>query len=234
MQTVEEIVTHVSGQLSDQRRGQEFSRWPKDVLLEYLNLGLKEIAAYRPDAFSNVIKYTLAIGSRQSIETQGTIENVTIGGRTLTKTDIGLLRSFSAYAAPCPPSIAKLGGAPRFVIRSIAIDATDRGVFYVSPAVPAGVKLEAEVSVVGDPLEYTKQEWYDIVGIHAKYLNNLVDYMMARAYKRDSESLASEAKSQRLFQLFYQSMGQKYKIDSAFNSGYYKGEVGSGDPRAIV
>lgn len=234
MRKINEIVTHVSGQLSDQRVGQEFSRWPRQILLEYLNLGLKEIAAYRPDAFTKSIEQMLVAGSRQIVDTVGTVEHVVVNNKTLLKTDINILRAFSAYANACPPPLNNINGKLYFNIRSIAIDSTEKGVFYVSPPIPNGLNIKAEINVTGEPPEYGTNNWFDEIDMLDKYINNLIDYMMARAYKRDSESLASESKSQRLFQLFYQSMGQKYKIDSAFNSGYYKGEVGSGDPRAVI
>lgn len=233
METVGQLLTHVSGQLSDQQKYREFSRWPRKVMMEYLNQGLKEIAAYRPDAFSREIVSTLQPGSRQTVDAAGTIQSVYSGGKELNKTDMGILRAFSAYSV-CPPVPRLVHGKLEFALRSMSVDENSPGVFFVSPPVPAGVSVEVSVQIVGEPPEYALSDWNKPIGMQAKYVNNLIDYIMARAYKRDAESQVSESKSQRLFSLFYQSMGQKYKIDSAHNSGFYKGEIGSGDSRAII
>lgn len=233
METVGKILVHVSGQLSDQQRYREFSRWTRFVTLEYLNQGLKEIAAYRPDAFSKDVSVPLVAGAEQKLDTTGTISAITANGATLNKTDVSLYRAFAAYAT-CPPTVRVRKGRVVYKIRSIAVDEDNKGIFYVSPPVPDGLDIQVSAHIVGEPPEYTLADWDKPIDMQAKYLNNLIDYMMARAYKRDSESQVSEQKSQRLFSLFYSAMGQKYKIDSAYSSGYYKGAVGSGDPRAAL
>lgn len=233
MDTVGQILTHVSGQLSDQQKGREFQRWPRKVMLEYLLQGLKEIAAYRPDAFSYDKQVPLVPGARQTIETTGEISSLTINGKPVNKTDMSLYKAFAAYST-CPTRVKMRNGRPVFFPRSVSVDVDNRGVFYISPAIPSGLDIYATVHVVGEPPEYTLRDWDRPLDMQAKYVNNLIDYMMGRAYKRDSESQVSEVKSQRLLSLFYQSMGQKYKVDSAHGSGYYKGEVGTGDPRAAM
>lgn len=233
MDTVGQVLIHSSGQLSDQQKGREFQRWPRKVMLEYLNQGIKEIAAYRPDAFSYDREVTLQPGARQEIETTGTVDSLTVNGKPVNKTDLGIYRAFSAYAT-CPTKVKMRNGRPVYYPRSVSVDSDQFGVFYISPAVPPGLEVKAAVRVVGEPPEYTLREWGTELAMQSKYLNNLIDYVMARAYKRDTESQVSEMKSQRLFSLFYQSMGQKYKIDSAHGSGFYKGNVGTGDPRAAA
>lgn len=233
MDTVGKILTHVSGQLSDQQRQREFIRWPRQVLAEYLNQGLAEIATYRPDAFSATVDVILRPGAKQTIDTLGSVDSVEVNGVPLNVADISIYKAFSAYAT-CPPKIRMHNGRPQFKLRSVAIDPDQKGVFYVSPTIPAGLNLVAKVTVVGSPPQYTLMDWAKPVDMQLKYVNDLIDFMLARAYQRDTESQVSAAKSQRLFSIFYQRMGVKYKIDSAFNSGYYKGDVGTGDPRAAM
>lgn len=233
METVGEIATHVSGQLSDQQRMREFARWPRKVLMEYLNLGLAEIGTYRPDAFSSTVNANLVAGVKQEINTLGTIDSVEVNGVPLNKADITLYQAFAPYAT-CPPNVRMVHGRPSFKLRSVAIDPDQKGVFYVSPAVPAGINLQVKVKVTGNIPQYGLDTWNEPVDMQKKYINNLVGFMLALAYQRDTESQISATKSQRLFSLFYQSMGVKYKVDSAHNSGYYKGEVGTGDPRAAM
>lgn len=233
MDTIGNIITHVSGQLTDQQHAREFSRWPREVLLEYFNQALIEVGTYRPDAFNTVIEKTLDSGAKQELDTAGTIDSVEVGGVPLNSADIGMYRAFSAYST-CPPPARMRAGRPNFKLRSVAVDPDRKGVFYVSPPVPPGVKVIARVSVLGSPPQYGMSDWDKRPDVQLKYVNDIIDFMMARAFQRDTESAVSATKSQRLFSLFYQRMGAKYKIDSAYNSGYYKGEVGTGDPRAVI
>lgn len=233
METLGEIIEHISGQLSDQQRQREYIRWPRTVLLEYIQLALAEIATYRPDAITTTITLPLVPGAKQTVDTKGSIDSVEVNGVPLNEADISLYKAFAAYAT-CPPTIRVRGGRPQFKLRSISKDPDQRGVFYVSPPVPAGYTVNAKVFISGAVPPISLEDWDKPLPIQPKYSNNVVLFAMASAYKRDTESDVSEAKSQRLFSLFYQTMGVKYKVDSAYNSGYYKGEVGTGDPRAAM
>lgn len=233
METLGDLLTHVSGQLSDQQRQREFIRWNRGTLLEYANQGLAEIGAYRPDAFASTVNHLLATGAKQTVDTLGSVESIEANGVPLNDADISIYRAFAAYAT-CPPKVRMRNGRPDFKLRSVSIDPNQKGVFYVSPPIPAGLKITVKVKVNGGAPQYTLADWNKPIDMQLKYINNLIDFVMARAYQRDTESQISKANAQRLFSLFYQAMGVKYKIDSAFNSGYYKGEVGTGDPRAAM
>lgn len=233
MDTVGNIIVHVSGQLSDQQPRREFSRWTRQTMLEYLNQGIAEMATYRPDDFSTTTKMVLAPGAKQLIATTGSVASVEVNGVPLNDADISAYKAFSAYAT-CPPAIQLRNGRAVFKLRSVAIDPDNKGVFYVSPPVPAGVAATANVKISGYAPQYTLADWDKAPDMPTAYINSLIDFMEARAYQRDTESSVSASKSQRLFSLFYQRMGAKYKVDSAYNSGYFKGEVGTGDPRAAM
>lgn len=236
MNTVGETIQHVSTQLSDQRGAHAYTRWRREHLLEYLNQGLKEIGAYRPDAFAKTYRIDLVPGRKQSAPNGDAVQSVSLGNgkdSMAHKSSSELLKSFSAYHdAPTP--LRTINGVIQYKVRSISRDKTDQSIFYVSPPVPAGAKASLEIQVNSRPPEYSGDYWDKPVGIEDKYYNNLIDFILARAYAKDTESQVSAAKSQRLLQLFYQAMGAKYKIDSARNSGYYLGDVGTGDPRSMT
>lgn len=233
MDTVGKIITHVSGQLSDQQDSRQFTRWPRQILLDYLNQARIEVFAYRPDAFASDVQRTLSAGAEQKLGTEGSLLSVSVNGRELPSTDIGVYRAFANYAT-CPPKPRLKYGKLQYIPKSVAIDPARSDTFFVSPPVPLGVVVNATIAIIGNPVLLTLADWDKPLGMQVKYLNNVIDYMMGRAYARDTESQISAAKSQRLLSSFYQIMGVKYKVDSAFNSGYYKGEVGSGDPRASM
>lgn len=234
MNTVGNAITHVSGQLSDQRSGHEFARWPRPTVLEYLNEALIEVATYRPEAFSSEVEFTLVPGARQQLPNKGTLENVVnTDGSVAHPSDDKIFKAFSPYA-PCAPTPVFVNGQVKYAIKSYAVDSGDPTVFYVSPSVPSASLTPVRLTINGVPPRYTLADWDTAIAMRVSFYNNVIDYMMARAYQRDTESQVSQAQAQRLFQLFYQTMGAKYKIDSARNSGYYRGEMGTGDPRSVL
>lgn len=235
MATVKHLVTHVSRQLNDQRKNKQFTRWTRLDLLEYLNQALKEIATYRPEAFARTIDLPLVAGRTQQVPEGTTLRGFGSDskGNTAHSTDDALLKAFGAYIA-CPPKVEMENGSVVYAVKSFAVDSIDPKVFYVSPPVPIGITVVVKAQIDGKAPEYTVADWGVAVEIQDKFYNNLIDFMKARAYQLDSESLVSTQESQRLYQLFYQVMGVKYKIDSARNSGYYNGEIGTGDPRSVI
>lgn len=235
MATVEHIITHVSRQLNDQRKNKQFTRWTRADLLEYLNQGLKEIAAYRPEAFSATIDLPLVPGKTQTVPEGTTLRGfgADANGNTAHSTDDTILKAFNAYVA-CPPKVVMKDGNVVYAIKSFSVDSIDPKTFYVSPPVPFGITVTVKAQVDGKAPEYSLANWNTSIPVQDKFYNSLIVYMTAMAYKLDSESLVSTQESQRLLQLFYQVMGVKYKIDSARNSGYYNGEIGTGDPRSVI
>lgn len=232
MNTIGKIIEHVSGQLNDQGFKLEYIRWTREKQLEYMNQGLKEIAAYRPDAFTATQNITLVPGVKQSISAFKALQDLHDDkGIPIHHGDASLLKAFMPYDY-CVPKVQFKNGAPVYRVKSFAVSPTDSKVFYVSPPVPRGVNPVITATLIGDAPELTLQDWDKPLEMDDKYYNNLLDFMQARAYELDSESPNSRANSQMYFSRFYQAMGIKYKVDSAVKSGYYKGEVGSGDPRA--
>jgi hypothetical protein len=235
MDTVGEIAKHVSGQLSDQQQGKEYTRWHRDTLIEYMREGLREIGTYRPEAFAFTSTVPLVEGTRQALADGAVLEEITANtdGTPPHKSDDKLLKAFGAYAA-CAPNPRFVKGQVKYAVKSYAVDSANPTIFYVNPPVPAGISVSVLATTNSKAPEYDLADWNTRVAMQAKFYNNLIDFMMARAYQRDTESQVSQGQATRLLQLFYQSMGTKYKIDSARQSGYYLGEVGTGDPRSAV
>jgi hypothetical protein len=235
MYTVGEAIKFASRQLSDQRRNREFTRWNRKDLLDYLNSGLKEIAAYRAEAFASQTTIDLQPGIRQVLPEGVTVTGIvdTATGMPVNNADDTLLKSFAGMN-PCPSRPKFVKGIAVYSPRSFAVDRDNPKVFYVSPAVPAGVAVSVLATMEGKPPQYTFQDWNKPIDMQDKFYNNLIDWMMARAYQMDTESQVSLSQARGLLQGFYSIMGVKYKMDSARSSGYYEGKTGTGDPRAVA
>lgn len=233
MQTVGKAITHVSTQLNDQQHNKQFLRWTRSMLLEYLNQALAAVATYRKDAFTGTEQIPLVPGIRQTSEGYSEIIEV-VGngdGRPASKGDVGILKAFSAYSY-CPVKVQFKHGKPIYSVKSVGVDPTDPTTFYVSPPVPPGIDVTVLAKVVYNTPVYTLADWDQDIAIDPRYLNNVYDWMQARAFELDTESAFGQQSSRKYYQQFYTAMGVTYKMDSAFGSGYFKGQVGTGDPRA--
>lgn len=234
MNTVGKIIEHVSKQLNDQGFKLEYVRWTRETQLEYMNQALKEIGAYRPDAFTTTQQITLRPGTKQELTAYKSLKDIhDSDGNPIHQADASILKAFIPYDY-CTPKVQFKNGSPVYKIKSFAPSAMDSKVFYVSPPVPFGLTPTVTATLIGEAPELTLADWDTPLTMQDKYYNNLIDFMQARAYELDSESPNSRANSQMFFVRFYQAMGVKYKVDSAIQSGFYKGQVGAGDPRAKV
>ncbi len=204
------------------------------LTLEYLNLGIAEIGAYRPEAFSKDVDLKLVAGALQSVEPGVSLASISSNtdGTPVIEGDINMATSFNAYSLCKSSGVRMVNGNPVFYVRTYSIDKLNQHKFYVDPPVPAGLDTYVKATIMGAVKEYTLADWDKDIGIHNKYSASLVGYMLASAYALDQESPESRANSQSLFRKFYEVMGVKYKQESKYRSGYYLGKTGSGDAQA--
>lgn len=233
MNTVGQYLTHASTQLNDQRYGRAFTRWGRGLLLEYLNLGLSEIATYFPDDFTAELEVTLKPGREQSIDSINRIISVTNNsdGSPLVKMDQDLSDGFAIYDI-CGPSITFVNGSPVYRATSYAVKKENPRSFVVEPAVPDGLEPKVIVTVDGAALSFSLSDWDNSHNIPAKYFNALMDFILGKALALNKESASSQTESRECFRRFYSVLGINYKQSSRFGSGYYRGEMGDGDKRA--
>lgn len=234
METLEFYITHASRQLNDQRRNRAFTRWGRGLLLDYLNLGLKEIGIYKPDAFTKSIDLALVPGEVQTVSDEISLLSIDANadGSKINIADIDLVKSYGAYAV-CAPKIKIKDGRPIIKIMSVSIDKDNPRTFYVSPPVPTGMSLSVRATIIDSPPKYTLTDWTKNVKIESKYTNALIQFMMAKAYELNREvSPQDRANSLQYYQMFYDGLGVKRKIEDRFKAGYHSGKMGTGDPQA--
>lgn len=236
MRILGDTIKTLSTQMNDQRKDREYSRWTRPMWLEYVNEGLSEIGAYRPDAFAASVEIPLVSGTMQTLpEGAQTLVSIEDNGEGVAarESDAIVASAFATYNA-CPSKVQMVNGRAVYGVKSFAINSLNPRAFMVSPPVPATVPVTITATVQNAAPLYTLADWNEPIAIADKYYNNLLDFATARAYAFDTESQVSLTESKKLFSLFYQTMGAKYKIDSAYGSGYYGGQVGTGDPRARI
>lgn len=232
--TVSSIVLEASQQLNDQGFV-PYTRWTQEELVQYLNDALIQVEMYRPDAFTNTQDIALVPGAQQtlpagysflkSVDYNAAASNCP--GSPITEANLDILRAF--FKKPCSPS----GGAAQYRVTSFAYDQKNPQVFYVSPPVPddaAGLEVTATLVAQAPAYVVSDIAANTVVGIDQKYRNALLQWMLAKAYEVDTESVSSRQTKLDNYGAFYKTLGINYKQESLYRSGWYLGQKGQGDP----
>lgn len=165
-------------------------RWPVEELVRYLNDGQREVVLYRPDATIKNTTLTCVEGAKQSIPADGSklidvIRN-SAPGSNLSAVRI-VPRQILDAQIPNWYALAGVLSAVHFTY-----DPRDPKVFYVYP--PALNTTQLEMTYSAYPTDVAEpapgSDYTDVTGnidVPDIYGNVLIDYVLYRAYSKDSE-----------------------------------------------
>lgn len=191
--TAQSVIHRVATTLQDLQA----VRWSTAELVRYLNDGQRETILYRPDATSTTASITLISGARQSLPADGyklldVFRNSAGTKRAIRMTDRALLDS--QY-----PNWENLTGVNE--IKHFLYDTRDPTVFYVYPpaAVAVGAVPGALVDVlyskfptdIAEPGSGTYTAVTGNISVSDLFANALANYVLYRAYTKDSEFSAN-------------------------------------------
>jgi len=192
-------------------------RWPTNELVRYLNDAQREVAMYRPDSMSTNTTMTCVAGSRQSIG-------------ALTPSGVKLINVIKNSAA------AGTKRAVRLIEREILdsqnatwhaltgtvdaihymFDPRDPKTFYVYP--PALVTTQLDIVYSALPTDITEPAdgatYTAVTGnlsVPDIFANAVLDYVLYRAYSKDSEYAGNAQRAGGHYQAFANSMGIEVK-----------------------
>lgn len=201
-------------------------RWTDTELLNYLNDGRRDLAAARPDLYSETTNLTLVAGTRQTIPSDGTrlidaIRNVTsanVIGRAVRIVEREILDAHSPDWHTEPTST---------VIKNFMYDEREPKTFYVYPPAAAGHKMtivysKAPVELISADLVSTSVlEREDI------FISALVDYIVYRCLSKDSEFAGNAQRAVMHYQAFANlvGIGNKKRLTSSPNLNNVGGAV---------
>lgn len=180
-------------------------RWPVEELVRYLNDGQREVVLYRPDATIKSTTYTCAAGPKQSIPADGAklidvIRN-SASGSNLSSVRIVPRQILDAQI----PNWYSLAGALSAV--HFTYDPRDPKVFYVYP--PALDTTQLEITYSAFPTDVTEpaagSSYDDVTGnidVPDIYGNVVIDYVLYRAYSKDSEYAGNAQRAVAHYQAF--------------------------------
>jgi len=188
-------------------------RWPEAELLNYLNDAQREIVNQRPDANSVNASIALVAGTKQTIPASGI--------RLL-----DVVRNMGAFAAQVAGNAVRLvsrevldaqtpnwHSMPTGTIQHYVFDPHDPKTFYVFPQAAGTEALEiiyssAPTDVVGNPLTGA-----EVINVDDIYANAMLDFILSRAYQKDSDYAGNINRAALHYQSFMNSLGIKGKVD---------------------
>lgn len=223
---VKDILYQVSTQLHDV--APQFTRWTERELVGWLNEGQRAVAKYMPASCSRVDAVKLVPGTKQSIEQIPAVRIIPGDGSAPSAVSgialIDIRRSMGAN-----------GSTPGNVIRIVDMDILDsiypgwhsktgtpnqyafKGVtpkvFYVSPGVGPSDSVWIELAFIAspNPIVSTGAFGYEgsstaTISINDTYSDDLINYVLSRAYMKDAEFAADAGLAAAHTQLFISSI----------------------------
>jgi hypothetical protein len=179
-------------------------RWPVAELVRYLNDGQREVVLYRPDSMVTNATVALVAGAKQAVPTNGSklidvIRNTAGTKRSVRMTVRNILDTQS-------PNWYNLAGVTE--ILHYMYDARDPKVFYVyPPAASTGASVEivysaypTDITEPADGALYTAVTGN--ISLPDIYGNVLADYILYRAYTKDSEYAGNAQRAQAHYAAF--------------------------------
>lgn len=189
-------------------------RWPEDEQLGWLNDGQREVVLYKPNAFVKNTAVKLIAGTKQSLPADGVQlidvprnmgTNGTTPGRAIRITQREILDSqtpdwhFSAASAEA---------------RHYTYSPLDPKNFYVWPPQPAANQGYVEMVYGAAPTDATLGS---VITLDDIYATILVDYMLYRAYSKDTEFAADVNRAAAHQQAYLAALTGKAKVEVGVN-----------------
>lgn len=189
-------------------------RWPVNELVRYLNDGQREVVLYRPDSMVTNATVTCSPGSKQSLPANGAklIEVVRNAAATGTKKAVRMVnREILDAQTPGWHNIAGTVDALHFMY-----DPRDPKTFYVYP--PALVTTQLDIVYSAYPTDVTEPAdgaLYSAVtgniSLPDIYGNALLDWVLYRAYSKDSDYAGNAQRAQAHYAAFANALGNEIK-----------------------
>ena len=191
-------------------------RWPVAELVRYLNDGQREVALYRPDSMGTTATVTCVAGTKQALPANGAKLIDVVRNATGTKKAVRLTnREILDAQTPGWHNLTGVGEVLHYMY-----DPRDPRVFYVYPPATASAQLDIVYSAY--PLDVTEPADGSLytavagnIGVPDIYTNALQDYILYRAYTKDSEYAGNAARAQAHYAAFANALGVEIKATVA-------------------
>lgn len=227
---VKDVLYRVSVQLHD--LSPQFNRWTSRELVSWLNDGQRAIAKYVPTSCSRVDAIKLVPGTRQSIDYVAAASIVPGDGSSAVNVQGNALQELirnMGTNGTTPGKAIRIADretmdandpnwhtATASAVSLFVYDPRTPKIFYVSPGVPSATDVWVELSWLTDPADVSVTGSYawdgsdtTKISIDDKFTDDLVNYILARAYLKDAEAAANGNQALVAAQMFTSSINSQ-------------------------
>ncbi len=193
-------------------------RWPVAELVRYLNDGQREVVLYRPDSMVTNATVTCVAGTKQTLPANGAklIEVIRNARAAGTKRAVRMVnREILDAQMPGWHTLAGVDDVLHFMY-----DPRDPRVFYVYPPATTNTQLDivyaaypTDIAEPADGALYTAVTGN--ISLPDIYGNVLQDYILYRAYTKDSEYAGNAQRAQAHYAAFANALGIEVKATVA-------------------
>lgn len=220
-----DVLSRVAITLEDE----DNTRWPLAELLLYLNDGLREIAIPKPNAVSETVEMALSAGTHQTHDYLALIRVI----RNLATVDAdpqGRTGGAMIYPVEREAVDASMPGWQdpnimpfRKAVDNVMQDVADPQSFYVIPGNDGTGVIEAVVARlpadIPTPAQATDINAYSaVIPLHDVWRTVLVNYVLYRAFAKDSADPANAARATNHYNLFAAAVGLKTQSEAVANT----------------
>lgn len=200
-------------------------RWSLLELQGWLNDAYRDAVNLRPDCNTLVGTFTCAAGPRQSITAQfaSALRLVDVTRNVASTSDKRAVQLIDRRSLDTQIR-TWYSSAQAATIEYFMYDPRVPKDFMVYPPATTAAQLEVIYSAVPAPHTLTAEELgntstTEVIRIDDSFANALVDYIMYRAYSKNTESTTNAAKAGAYFQAFMNALGVKGQTEAASQPG---------------
>lgn len=199
-----QIVSRARRVLQDQATGG--TRWLDAEMLDWINDAQREIVIVKPEASSVIADVTCVAGTKQTIPSTGirllsVIRNV--AGKSIRRVDRNVMDSEN----PDWHNVTASNTADHYIFDE---DAPTTFYLYPPQTVSPG---QIEINYSNSPTDLSVLS--DTISLPDIYMNPVLDFVLYRAYSKDTEYAGNSQRAASHYQAFQNSLGQKSQSDLA-------------------
>jgi hypothetical protein len=215
--------TNLINRIQDTLQDTTSVRWPEAELIRYINDAQREIVNFRPEASATTDTITLVTGTKQSLPSAGLrliklVRNMSAasggtGGRAIRIVDVDILNT----QEPNWHDPDVIGDAAHgTVVKHYSFDPDDPKNFYVYP----GIDGDAYVELVYSASPTDLSSGSDNISVDDIFANAIIDFVLYRAYQKDSEYAGNAQRAGTHYQLFVNSLAQGGQAQNLLNPNF--------------
>lgn len=190
-------------------------RWPSDTeLLGWLNDGQREVMVFKPNANVKNVAVKLTTGTKQQLPADGVqlidvVRNMGLDGNTPGRAIRIVMREVLDAQVPNWHSATPAAESKHYTYTLL-----DPKTFYVYPPQPSSGQGYAELVYGATPVDATINGAITLDDI---YQNVLVDYILYRAYSKDTEYAADQNRADKHQAAYIAALTGKAKVEVGVN-----------------